>query len=170
MCISCLEVSTLSKNMNALADTFTIADAIRAVLVSKSVPKAAHAKTLSALLGISVPHAYRKLSGAAEFTFAQVGLIETTYDVTILVIAPEVQTLATLPNRRLVITDAYLIVGDRRMSCRIRLGNAARGRPVGRYAAHLDRGIWNVFPVEDSTRFSPLFEIDQITLDTTPVE
>lgn len=156
--------------MNALADTVTIADAIKAVLVSENVPKAAHAKTLSTLLGISVPHAYRKLSGAAEFTFAQVELIEATYDVTILVIAPEVRTLAVSPSRRQVITDACLIVGDRRMSCRIRLGSAVRGRPVGRYAAHLDRGIWNVFLVEDSTKFSPLFEIDQLELDTTAAE
>lgn len=154
--------------MSALADTVTIADAIRAVLVSKGVPKAAHAKTLSTLLGISAPHAYRKLSGVAEFTFAQVALIEASYEVTILVIAPEIQALASQPSRRQPITEARLIIGDCCLSCRIRLGMAARARPVGRYAAHLDRGIWMVFPVEDCTNLSPLFEIDELTLDNNP--
>jgi hypothetical protein len=151
--------------MSALADTVIVADAIRAVLVSKGVPKAAHAKTLSTLLGISAPHAYRKLSGVAEFTFEQVAQIEAAYDVTILVIAPEIQALASLPSRRPKITDARLILGDYCLSCKIRLGTA-RARPVGRYAAHLDRGIWMVFPVEDCTSLSPLFEIDELTLDT----
>lgn len=152
--------------MSALADTVTVADAIRAVLASKGVPKAAHAKTLSTLLEISLPHAYRKLSGAAEFTFAQVGLIEATYEVTILVIAPEVRVLTSLPIRRQVVSDARLIVGDRLMPCRLRLGAPVRGRPVGRYAAHLDRGTWLVFPAEDCANLSPLFEIDQLTLET----
>ncbi len=154
--------------MSALADTVTVTEAIRAVLLSKGVPKVAHAKTLSKLLGISVPHAYRKLSGVAEFTFAQVAQIETSYDATILVIAPEIQALASQPSRRTAITDARLIIGDCCLSCRIRLGTTARGRPVGRYAAHLDRGIWMVFPVENCTNLSPLFEIEELALDTNP--
>lgn len=154
--------------MSALVDTVTVADAVRTVLVWKGVPKAAHAKTLSTLLGISAPHAYRKLSGVAEFTFEQVAQIEAAYDVTILVIAPEIQALASQPSRRQVITDARLIIGDSCLSCRVRLGPAARGRPVGRYAAHLDRGIWMVFPVADCANFSPLFDIEELTLDTTP--
>lgn len=156
--------------MSSLVDTVTVADAVKNVLIWKGIPKAAHAKTLSTLLEISTPHAYRKLSGVAEFTFAQVAQIEAAYDVSILVIAPEVQVLASQPRRRQIVTDARLIIGDCCLSCRIRLGPAARGRPVGRYAAHLDRGIWMVIPVENCGNLSPLFDVDELTLETAQEE
>lgn len=122
---------------------------------ARGIRKSEYAKTLSLVLGISVPQAYKKLNGNTVMTLAQVEAFSAHFGIQIL--------MDEAPSR--AEQDAIFVAGQIELPCVIALGSRGlKDEYSKRYAAFHANGIWYVSEVAACPPDTELREVESITL------
>lgn len=147
-------------------DLAQLPEMMRAVMSRAGIRKVEHAKTLSSIIGVSVPQAYKKLNGGSDMTLPQIDAFNRAFEVQVLstsVISPD----HPLDKSTSVIKGAYFIVGPGRMdvSCTIVVGVQLRSDYANRFAAFRSEGTWFVDEVAACPGNAALYEIEKLTIN-----
>jgi hypothetical protein len=129
---------------------------VKGALSSTGVTPAGYAKTLSNVLSISLPQAYRKLNGVSVFTMPQIEAIESAYGIELMVVPSGEDE--RIPKGVRTFIEATFAIGDYALPCQIILGTA-RKAPGHRFSAFLKRGQWYVCVPGDYAGSEPLFDV-----------
>ena len=135
-----------------------VPEKMKSAMGARGIRKPDYAKTLSLVLGISVPQAYKKLNGNVAMTLAQVEAFNAYYGI---------QTL-TEGAPALTEQEAIFLAGQIELPCVVELGSRGlKDEYSQRYAAFNSDGIWYINEVAKCPPHTELREVENITLKQT---
>lgn len=120
-----------------------ITENIRALLLKNGVPKKEHSREVARILGLSVSQAYKKFSGMADWSMAQIRAIEKEYG------QPIGQRSPSPDDLRSQTVEVTLHIGAEKLPAFAVVGTVALSRQPKEFVAFGGPGAWQVMRAEE---------------------
>lgn len=137
-----------------------ITEDVRALMSSKGVPKKEQSREVARILGLSISQAYKKFSGMADWSMAQIKAIEKAYGEPLA--ARGVSDGSNDLRRRAV--DVTLQLGDSSIAAHAVIGAQYVTKEAADFVAIGSRDRWTVVPQQNAPAKEAQFRVEYLEI------